>query len=103
MVMEGRDITTHVFPKADFKIYLDASVEERAKRRYQQLKASGQAADWGKIKEAILKRDLGDLKRKINPLTRAKDAVLIDSTSMSRHAVARRILKLVRGRKSPKL
>ncbi len=103
IVMEGRDITTHVFPDADFKIYLDASVEERAKRRYHQLKASGQAANWRKIKEAILKRDLGDLKRKINPLTFAKDAVLIDSTHMSRHSVARFILKMVRGRKVSKL
>lgn len=103
IVMEGRDITTHVFPKADFKIYLDASVEERAKRRYHQLKASGQPANWRKIKEAILKRDLGDLKRKINPLACAQDAVLIDSTHMSRHAVARHILKMVKGRKTPKL
>jgi cytidylate kinase len=103
VVMEGRDITTHVFPDADFKIYLDASVEERAKRRYHQLKASGQSANWRKIKEAILKRDLGDLKRKINPLTCAKDAVMIDSTRMSRHSVARYILKMVRPHKASKL
>ncbi len=94
VVMEGRDITTHVFPNADFKIYLDASVEERAKRRYHQLKAAGQDANWRKIKEAILKRDLGDLKRKINPLSFAKDAVLIDSTHMSRRAVAQKIIKM---------
>ncbi len=100
VVMEGRDITTHVFPNADFKIYLDASVEERAKRRYHQLKAAGQDANWGKIKEAILKRDLGDLKRKINPLSFAKDAVLIDSTHMSRRAVAQKILKMVRHRRA---
>ncbi len=100
VVMEGRDITTHVFPDAEFKIYLDASVEERAKRRYHQLKAAGQEADWRKIKEGILKRDLGDLKRKINPLSLAKDAVLIDSTHMGRRAVAQKIIKMVRHRRT---
>lgn len=96
IVMEGRDITTHVFPDADFKIYLDASVDERADRRYRQLKAQGHDADRQKIKEAILTRDLNDLKRKINPLTQAADAIVIDSTSMSMHEVAGRILKTIR-------
>jgi len=96
IVMEGRDITTHVFPDADFKIYLDASVDERADRRYRQLKASGHDADRQKIKEAILKRDLNDLKRKINPLTQAADAIVIDSTKLSLHEVAARILKTIR-------
>ncbi|MCR4296295.1 MAG: (d)CMP kinase, partial [Elusimicrobia bacterium] len=66
IVMEGRDITTNVFPDADVKIYLDASPEERADRRYRQLKAAGQGADRDKILAAILKRDLNDLKREIN-------------------------------------
>jgi cytidylate kinase len=96
IVMEGRDITTHVFPDADFKIYLDASVDERADRRYRQLKAQGHDADRQKIKEAILARDLNDLKRKINPLTQAADAAVIDSTSLSLHEVAGRILKTIR-------
>jgi len=96
IVMEGRDITTHVFPDADYKVYLDASVEERARRRYRQLKASGHPANYRKIKEAILTRDLNDLKRKINPLTQAADAIVIDSTHMTMHAVARKILKLIR-------
>jgi CMP/dCMP kinase len=98
IVMEGRDITTHVFPDADFKIYLDASIDERADRRYRQLKASGQDADRQKIKEAILTRDLNDLKRKINPLTQAEDAFVIDSTSLSLHQVAEKILKLIKTR-----
>jgi cytidylate kinase len=96
IVMEGRDITTHVFPDADFKIYLDASVDERADRRYRQLKAQGHEADRQKIKEAILTRDLNDLKRKINPLTQAADAIVIDSTSLSMHEVAGKILKTIR-------
>lgn len=96
IVMEGRDITTHVFPDADYKIYLDASVDERADRRYRQLKAQGHDADRQKIKEAILTRDLNDLKRKINPLTQAPDAIVIDSTSLSLHEVAEKILKTIR-------
>jgi cytidylate kinase len=102
IVMEGRDITTHVFPDADFKIYLDASIEERAGRRYKQLKAAGHDADLQKIKEAILTRDLNDLKRKINPLSQAADAVVIDSTHLTMQEVADKILRLIReGRKKP--
>ncbi len=96
IVMEGRDITTHVFPDADVKIYLDASPEERAGRRYKQLKASGQDADRGAILAAILKRDLSDLKREINPLKQAQDALVIDSTRLTMRQVADRILRRVR-------
>ncbi|MFI5347742.1 MAG: (d)CMP kinase [Elusimicrobiota bacterium] len=96
IVMEGRDITTHVFPDADAKIYLDASPEERASRRYRQLKAAGQEADRGAILSAILKRDLNDLKREINPLKQAPDALIIDSTQMTMHQVADKILRHVR-------
>lgn len=96
IVMEGRDITTHVFPDADAKIYLDASPEERASRRYRQLKAAGQEADKAAILAAILKRDLNDLKREINPLKQAPDALVIDSTHLSMHEVAEKILRHVR-------
>ena len=96
IVMEGRDITTHVFPDADFKIYLDASIDERADRRYRQLRAAGQEADRHKIKEAILRRDLNDLKRKINPLACPADAIVIDSTKLTLRQVASRILKTIR-------
>ncbi|MBI3551472.1 MAG: (d)CMP kinase [Elusimicrobia bacterium] len=96
IVMEGRDITTHVFPDADFKIYLDASIDERADRRYRQLKAQGHDADRAKIKEAILTRDLNDLKRKINPLSQAVDAIVIDSTHLSMKQVAQKILRLIK-------
>lgn len=96
IVMEGRDITTNVFPDADFKIYLDASIEERATRRYRQLKAAGHDADLQKIKQAILTRDLNDLKRKINPLTQASDAVVIDSTKMTMQQVAQKILRIIK-------
>jgi cytidylate kinase len=96
IVMEGRDITTHVFPDADAKIYLDASPEERAARRFKQLKAAGQEADKAAILAAILKRDLNDLKREINPLKQAPDALVIDSTHLTMHQVADKILRHVR-------
>jgi cytidylate kinase len=96
IVMEGRDITTNVFPDADVKIYLDASPEERADRRYRQLKSAGLEADRDKILAAILKRDLNDLKREINPLKQAADAFVIDSTRMTLHQVADRILLRIR-------
>ena len=95
IVMEGRDITTHVFPDADFKFYLDASAEERARRRYRQLKAAGLAADLAKIHAAILQRDLNDLKRKINPLSQAADATVIDSTHLTMRQVAQRMLRII--------
>lgn len=96
IVMEGRDITTHVFPDADFKFYLDASPEERARRRFRQLKASGLPANLDKIHAAILARDLNDLKRKINPLSRASDAVVIDSTHLTMRQVSERMLRIIR-------
>ena len=98
IVMEGRDITTHVFPDADVKIYLDASPEERATRRYRQLKSTGHDADRQDILAAILKRDLNDIKREINPLKQAEDAIVIDSTRMTLHEVAEEILRRVRHR-----
>jgi cytidylate kinase len=96
IVMEGRDITTHVFPDADFKFYLDASAQERARRRYRQLKAANLPADLAQIHAAILQRDLNDLKRKINPLSQAADAKVIDSTHLSLRQVAEKMLRLIR-------
>ncbi len=101
IVMEGRDITTHVLPDAEFKIYLDADVAERAGRRYRQLKAAGHTVSLAKIREAILKRDLNDLKRKINPLAVAEDAVFIDSTDLTMREVADRILQVIRRGRPP--
>lgn len=97
VVMEGRDITTNVFPDAEFKFYLDASISERARRRYGQLKRQGLPAKLEDIRNAIRARDLYDSRRKINPLTQAADALVIDSTHMSLRQVAGRILREVRG------
>ncbi|MBI4677095.1 MAG: (d)CMP kinase [Elusimicrobia bacterium] len=96
IVMEGRDIGTHVFPDADHKIYLDAAVDERARRRYRQLKFSGVRVRLQAVREAMLKRDLNDLKRKINPLSLAPDAVVVDSTRLTLREVAGKIVGLIR-------
>ncbi|MBI3549486.1 MAG: (d)CMP kinase [Elusimicrobia bacterium] len=99
IVMEGRDITTNVFPDAEVKVYLDASLDERAMRRYRQLKAAGKDVSFEKIREEILARDRKDMERKINPLRQAEDSVLIDSTQLSLKEVAEKILEHVRSRR----
>ncbi|MCX7706152.1 MAG: (d)CMP kinase [bacterium] len=83
IVMEGRDIGTVVFPDAQIKIYLDASVEERTKRRYLQLKQQGIEIDIKKLKEEIIKRDEKDSKRDIAPLKKHPEAIVIDTTNMT--------------------
>ncbi|OGS05436.1 MAG: cytidylate kinase [Elusimicrobia bacterium RIFCSPLOWO2_12_FULL_59_9] len=98
LVLEGRDITTNVFPNADFKFYLDASIEERALRRFRQLRAAGEEADLLRIREDILERDLRDFERKINPLRKAPDAIVIDATHLTRKQVAAKILGHIRAR-----
>lgn len=83
VIMDGRDIGTFVLPNADVKIYLTATVEERAKRRYAELVEKGQDADLEKIAEDIRTRDYQDMNREIAPLKQADDAVLIDSSAMT--------------------
>jgi CMP/dCMP kinase len=83
VVMDGRDIGTVVFPDADVKFYLDASPEERGKRRYLELAAKGEKVDLVQITTEIRERDLQDSSRAIAPLRKADDAVLIDSSSLS--------------------
>ena len=83
VVMDGRDIGTAVLPNADVKIYLTASSLVRAKRRHAELLAKGEDADITKIEEDIIERDRRDMTRKLNPLTQAADAVLVDSSDMT--------------------
>lgn len=92
VVMEGRDIGTAVFPNADIKFYLDASPQERAKRRFQELKAKGKRVSLERIAKALAQRDYKDKHRGISPLKQAKDAIVIDSTDLSLEQVAQRIL-----------
>ena len=95
VVMDGRDIGTVVLPNAQVKVYLTASVEVRAKRRYDELIAKGQEADLEKIKKDIEERDYRDMNRDIAPLRQAEDAVLVDSSYLTIEESARAILELI--------
>jgi len=99
VIMVGRDIGTVVLPEADLKIYLDASVEERAKRRYRQRIARGGKADFDKILKALKKRDRKDSTRKIAPLRAADDAVIINTEDLTIDQVVDRIEELAGGSK----
>ena len=96
LVAEGRDMTTVVFPNAWKKFYLDASVEERAKRRYLQLKEKGINITESEAKKDVVERDARDSGRDIAPLRKAEDAVLIDSSSITIDKVLENIMKVVR-------
>ena len=83
VVMDGRDIGTVVFPDADIKIFMTASVDIRAQRRYKELADKGIEANYDEIRKAIIKRDHIDETREISPLKRADDAILLDNTNMT--------------------
>lgn len=100
VVMVGRDIGTVVLPEADLKIYLDASVEARAQRRYQEIKARGEPAELEAILRAMKARDAFDSSRQFAPLRPAEDAIILDSTSLSIEETYERALELARGENS---
>lgn len=93
-IMDGRDIGTCVLPKADLKIYLTASSEVRAKRRFDELQAKGESCDLQKIKQDIEDRDYRDMHREISPLKQAEDAILVDTSYMTIEEVVNKILSL---------
>ncbi len=95
VVMDGRDIGTKVLPNADLKIFLTASVEVRAKRRYDELCARGEECDLQAIQEEIAERDHRDMTRSEAPLVQAEDAVLVDSSDLTIEQVADKILSYV--------
>lgn len=95
VIMDGRDIGTKVLPDAEVKIYLDASVEERAKRRVGELEAQGKTADLETIREEIAQRDYQDMHRENSPLCRADDAVNVDTTGLDIPAVTAKLLALI--------
>ncbi len=95
VVMEGRDIGTVVFPDADVKIYLDASAEERARRRANDAAHTGSRAGQAAVAEAIAARDRSDTTRTASPLTLAPDAILIDTTGMPIDVVVARVMAIV--------
>jgi cytidylate kinase len=95
VVMVGRDIGTVVFPEAELKIYLDASVEERARRRYEEMVGRGQQAVYDEILEAMKRRDQIDSSRAIAPLRPAQDAVIVNTDGLAVYDVLRRVKKLI--------
>lgn len=98
VVMDGRDIGTHVLPNAELKVFLLASVEERAKRRHAENVEKGYPSDLEVLKEEIAARDKLDSEREVAPLKKAEDAIEIDTTSQSIEEVVREILALVKER-----
>ncbi len=95
VIMDGRDIGTVVLKEAPFKFYLTASSEERAKRRYEELMAKGIEVDYNTILKDIIKRDFIDTHREINPLTKAKDAIEIDSSDLDIDGVVNEIVSYI--------
>jgi CMP/dCMP kinase len=98
LVADGRDMGTVIFPEAQLKIFLTASPEERAQRRYKQLKDKGLDANLAALSLEIAERDRRDASRPIAPLKPAEDAVIVDSTSMPIDAVVGRVLELAAAR-----
>lgn len=94
VIMDGRDIGTCVLPNADVKVYLTASVETRAKRRYDELKEKGQPCNFDEIAKDIEERDHRDMTRETAPLKQAEDAILVDSSNMSIDEVVAAIIAL---------
>ena len=99
IVSEGRDITTVVFPNAEVKIYLDASLEERAKRRFGELKRKGFALDMNQVQNDTTRRDESDKTREHGPLKLAEDAILLDTTNLTIEQVMKSILGIVEKKK----
>jgi len=95
VVMDGRDIGTYVLPDANVKIYLTASVDERAKRRVLEFKEKGQELDIEKVKEDIKYRDKNDSEREFAPLKQAEDAVFLDSTEYTFNEVVEKVLDII--------
>ena len=96
VIMEGRDICTYVFPNADVKIYLDASVEERAKRRYKENKEKNIDMSYEEVIENIKKRDENDKAKEIGALKKAEDSIVVDTTSLTIEEVVEKIIEIIR-------
>lgn len=97
VIMDGRDIGTHVLPNATLKIFLTASVQERALRRYLELKKKGIEVDIDELEKDIMNRDNIDSQRAFAPLVKAEDAIIIDTTGLTIEDVVERIINLLKG------
>ena len=100
VVMDGRDIGTTILPNADVKIYLTASADTRAQRRYQELTEKGESCDLEEIKKDIIARDERDMNREVSPLKQAEDAVLLDTTELDFRQSEEAILRIIHERAS---
>ncbi|MDY3275231.1 MAG: (d)CMP kinase [Agathobacter sp.] len=98
VIMDGRDIGTVVLPNADVKIYLTASSKVRAKRRYDELTAKGEACDLDQIEQDIIDRDYRDMNRETSPLKQADDAVLLDSSNLDIDGVVEKMKEIIKSR-----
>ncbi len=99
VIMDGRDIGTNILPNAQAKIYLTASIEVRAKRRYNELIAKGMDCDLKEIEKDIAERDERDMNREIAPLKQAEDAIFLDTSDMSIEEVKNAIIELIRSKR----
>lgn len=95
VVMDGRDIGSHVIPDAEVKVFLVASVDERARRRHKENQKKGSQVSLEQLKEEIEKRDRFDMEREISPLVKAEDAIELDTTSLSIDQVVEQILLII--------
>ncbi len=96
VIMDGRDIGTNVLPKANVKIYLNADIDERAKRRCEELSQKNEKYEYHKVRQGIIDRDNLDKNRKISPLKKADDAISIDTTNLSIYEVSTLIIKIIK-------
>ncbi|MCY0978366.1 (d)CMP kinase [Chryseobacterium wangxinyae] len=96
IIMDGRDIGTVVLPNADFKFFLTASIDERTKRRYQELLSLGIEADENLVRENLIARDKIDSEREIAPLTKADDAIIVDNTMLTKKETIETILSYLK-------
>ncbi len=99
VIMEGRDIATNVFPNADVKIYLDATPEERAKRRMKQNEEKGIVSTYEEVLENIKFRDYNDKTSSVAPLKQAEDAIYIDSSNLSIEEVTEKVIEIIKSKK----
>ncbi|MEJ6950601.1 (d)CMP kinase [Natronospora cellulosivora (SeqCode)] len=102
IIMDGRDIGSRVLPDADIKFFVTASLDERSKRRYLEMKKNNKDISLEKIKEKISKRDKMDIEREISPLCKTSDAILIDTTNLSIKEALKKMIKIVKGEKDVK-
>lgn len=96
IVIDGRDIGTVVIPNADVKIFLTADPKVRAKRRYNQLISKGQSTTFDEILELINKRDYNDIHRKISPLKKANDAILVDNSNLNQQDTVYKLIEIIK-------